>query len=88
MLPYYRRRNARLTVTWDVEPDSYPDVAESSGSIVAHVSERVGPGSIILLHVMFPGRRTSLEAVPGIIAELLAAGYRFVTVSELLEMRT
>lgn len=83
VLPYYLWRSGRESVMWDVEPDSYEDVAESPDRIVAHVMERTRPGSIILLHVMFPSRRTSLEAVPGIISGLHAAGFRFVTVSEL-----
>lgn len=85
VLPYYLWRSGRQNIFWDVEPESYGAVAESAGQITEHVTERVRPGSIILLHVMFPGRATSLEAVPGVISELKARGYRFVTVSELLE---
>jgi len=45
------------------------------------------PGSIILLHVMFDARATSLAAVPAILGGLEAKGYRFVTLSELLALR-
>ena len=34
MLPCYLWRTGRTTVTWDIEPDSYPDVASSASSIV------------------------------------------------------
>lgn len=37
---------------------------------------------------MFSIRATSLDAVPGIISALRARGYRFVTVSELLELES
>jgi chitin deacetylase len=85
VLPWYLWRTGRTTITCDIEPDSYPEVAASPEGIVAHVLERVKPGSIILLHVWYPGRQTSLAAVPLIIDELHGRGYRFVTVGELLK---
>lgn len=83
-LPWFLMRTGRTSVTWDIEPDSHPEVAASSSVIVAHVVERVQPGSIILLHVWYASRQTSLAAVPMIIDELKREGYRFVTLSELL----
>jgi chitin deacetylase len=86
-LPYVLWRTGRTTVMCDVEPDSYPEVAATSAGIVRHVLERVRPGSIILLHVWYPSRATSLAAVPMIIDSLRSRGYRFATVSELLALR-
>jgi peptidoglycan/xylan/chitin deacetylase (PgdA/CDA1 family) len=83
ILPWYLAQSGRTTVTWDVEPDSYPDVAASPEAIARHVVERARPGSIILLHVWYPVRRTSREAVPLVVDRLLAKGFRFVTVGEL-----
>jgi peptidoglycan/xylan/chitin deacetylase (PgdA/CDA1 family) len=83
-LPFYLARHDRKTITWDVEPNSYPEVDKDSARIVGFVRERVRPGSILLLHVMYTGREESLKAVPGIIDALAAEGYGFVTVSELL----
>jgi peptidoglycan/xylan/chitin deacetylase (PgdA/CDA1 family) len=83
-LPWYLARHDRVTVMWDVEPDSYPAVAATAAGIAAHVAERVQPGSIVLLHVWYPSRRTSLESVPLIVDTLRGRGYRFVTVSALL----
>lgn len=83
-LPWYLARTDRVTVMWDVEPDSYAEVASSAERIVAHVQERVQPGSIIILHVMYPSRGEVLRSVPGIIRSLRGRGYRFVTVSELI----
>ena len=71
-------------MTWDVEPDSYRDVAASAPGIASHVVERVRPGSVVLLHVWHGTRQTSRAAVPMIIDALQAKGYRFVTVSELV----
>jgi peptidoglycan/xylan/chitin deacetylase (PgdA/CDA1 family) len=87
VLPWVLARTGRTSVTWDVEPDSYPDVAASSARITAHVLERVRPGSIVLLHIWYPSRQTSLDAVPSIVDGLQAKGYRFVTVRELLRMQ-
>ncbi|HET6231370.1 MAG TPA: polysaccharide deacetylase family protein [Longimicrobiaceae bacterium] len=85
-LPLYLSRHGRTTVTWDVEPDSYAEVAATPEGIVRHVLERTRPGSIILLHVMYPSRATSRAAVPGIVDGLRARGYRFVTVSEMVAL--
>ena len=82
LLPYYLSQTGRKSILWDLEPDSYP-VAEAE-SIVQYVIDRAKPGSIILLHVMYPSRRESLKAVPGIIAGMKKEGYGFKTVSNLL----
>jgi peptidoglycan/xylan/chitin deacetylase (PgdA/CDA1 family) len=84
VLPYYLWRTNRKTIIWDVEPESYPDVAAGAGRIVAHVLENARPGSIILLHVMYDSRAETRKALPRIIEGLRDQGYRFVTVSELL----
>jgi peptidoglycan/xylan/chitin deacetylase (PgdA/CDA1 family) len=86
-LPLYLRRTSRTTIMWDVEPESYPEVASRADRIVAHVLEKTRPGSIIQLHVMYRSRAESRKAVPGIIDGLRERGLRFVTVSELLRRR-
>ena len=85
MLPLYLARAGRTTIMWDVEPESYHEVAQQGARIATHVFERVQPGSIILLHLMYEGRATSREALPLIIDGLRERGYRFVTVGELLQ---
>lgn len=83
-LPYHLARTGRKTIMWDIEPESYPEVAKSAAAITEHVLQRVRPGSIILLHVMYPSSQESVNAVRPIIEGLKARGYRFATVSELL----
>lgn len=83
-LPFYLSSNNRKTITWDVAPDSDPGAGGDAAAITRHVLERARPGSIILLHVMYPGRAESMKAVPAVVEGLERAGYRFVTVSELL----
>ena len=83
-LPYYLSRTGRKSITWDVEPDSYPEVAADSDKITEHVLSRARPGSIIILHVMYGSRRESLKSVKKIVEGLKAQGYSFKTVTELL----
>jgi peptidoglycan/xylan/chitin deacetylase (PgdA/CDA1 family) len=85
VLPRYLHHTGRSTVLWDVEPESYREVAASAERIAAHVVARVRPGSIVLLHVMYPSCAESRRALPLIVDGLRAQGYRFVTVQELLE---
>ncbi|MBA3890850.1 MAG: polysaccharide deacetylase family protein [Gemmatimonadaceae bacterium] len=83
-LPWLLQRTGRTTVTWDIEPDSYSEVAATSEGIVLHVLERVRPGSIIILHAWFPSRATSLAAIGPLVDSLHARGYRVGTVRDLL----
>lgn len=85
LLPYYLKKHDRKTIMWNVEPESYPEVAYSSGNITKYVLENTKPGSIILLHVMFDSREESVKAIEGIVTGLRQQGYTFKTVSELLQ---
>jgi peptidoglycan-N-acetylglucosamine deacetylase len=84
-LPWFLARTHRVTVLWDLEPDSYPEIARDPARIVSHVMSKVRPGSIMLLHVETPSRGTGRAALPLLIRALRAAGYRFTTVSGLLQ---
>lgn len=88
VLPYYLSQHSRKSITWDVEPDSFPEVGSDANKIVEYVLANAKPGSIILLHVMYPNRKESLKSVKGIIAGLKNRGYEFKTVSELLALTT
>jgi chitin deacetylase len=83
-LPFYLSRHDRKTITWDVEPDSDLPADATAADITRHVLDRTRPGSIILLHVMYPSRAETLRAVPSVVEGLRREGYRLVTVSELL----
>ncbi|WP_086824822.1 polysaccharide deacetylase family protein [Allokutzneria sp. NRRL B-24872] len=83
-LPSYLAEHNRVTVMWDVEPDSGVD--HDAATIVRTTLEQTRPGSIILMHVMYPSRAQSRAAIPGIVSGLREQGYRFVTVSELLKL--
>jgi chitin deacetylase len=84
LLPHYLSRTKRLTVTCDIEPESYPEVAQNPVAIVQHVLERVKPGSIILLHPWYPSRRNTLMALAPLIDSLQARGYAVGPVRDLI----
>jgi peptidoglycan/xylan/chitin deacetylase (PgdA/CDA1 family) len=94
MRPPYGATNPRLNraiekeygmkvILWSVDPFDWkrpgPNVVEQR--IVAGTK----PGAIILSHDIHPG---TIEAMPATLDALLAKGYKFVTVSELLAMES
>ncbi|EGM77797.1 Putative xylanase/chitin deacetylase [Rheinheimera sp. A13L] len=84
MLPWYLAQTNRTTVMWDLEPESYGDIADDPQTIASYVLENVQPGSIVLLHLMYKNREASRAALPLILKGLKEKGYRMVTLSELL----
>lgn len=86
-LPWYLARHGRTHITWDVAPDSDPQIDHHTDRIVARVLAQTRPGSIILLHPWYHGREATRAAIAPIIAGLRAQGYEFVTVGELLALR-
>ena len=86
-LPYYLSNNDRRTITWDVAPEGFPEIAADSEAITKYVLDNTRNGSIILLHVMYDPQKKSLRAVQPIIEGLKQKGFRFVTVSELIESK-
>ncbi len=69
-------------ILWSVDTRDWSGV--SAGRIVSEVMEKTVPGSIILFHDYTVGKCHTLEALKEILPRLCAAGYRFVTISELL----
>jgi len=68
-------------ILWDVDP---LDWKRPGSSVVAQrIISGVRPGSIILSHDIHSG---TVDAMPQVFDTLLAKGYKFVTVSELLAM--
>jgi peptidoglycan/xylan/chitin deacetylase (PgdA/CDA1 family) len=69
-----------VTVSWSVGARDYEVVPASF--IESRVLDRTGNGSIILLH---QDRPETAEALPVIISTLRQRGYRFVTISQMLQ---
>lgn len=71
-----------LSIQWDVSTgDPWP--GQSAAAIAGVVLRQARPGSIVLMHANGRGYNTA-AALPLLIPKLVAQGYRFVTVSELL----
>jgi peptidoglycan/xylan/chitin deacetylase (PgdA/CDA1 family) len=86
-LPYVLSRLRRTTVTWDIEPESFPRDTNTPDRLVRHVLDRVRPGSIILLHPWYTSGATTRAAIPVLIDSLRARGYRVTTIGELIAHR-
>lgn len=82
-LPYYLKKANMDTILWDIEPDTYYQVAEDK---VNYVKESVKPGSVILMHPMYDQTGEELKAVEGVLKTLTEEGYTFVTVNELQQL--
>jgi peptidoglycan/xylan/chitin deacetylase (PgdA/CDA1 family) len=83
LLPYYLSRNNRLTVMWNLEPNSIPGINSDGAEIARYVIDNAAPGSIILLHPMYD--KHSRDALRDIITGLKDKGYEFKTVSEMMD---
>jgi peptidoglycan/xylan/chitin deacetylase (PgdA/CDA1 family) len=86
-LPWELWRGERVTVMWDLEPDSREDIQDDPAAMTRYVATHVRPGSIILLHPWYAGNAATRQALPMILAALRDSGYEVVTVSELLALR-
>ena len=68
-------------VTWSVDPRDWE--SRNTEKVIQAVLEQVKPGSIILLHDIYP---TSVDAALSLVDTLEGRGYCFVTVEELLRL--
>jgi len=80
------RARGYLLILWSVDPADYRKVP--SDRLVLRVLNSAKAGSIILLHDGGPVRQNTVKALPKIIDELRARGFRLVTVPELLQLPT
>jgi peptidoglycan/xylan/chitin deacetylase (PgdA/CDA1 family) len=69
------------TIIWDVDSLDWQhrNPAKTESIILAHTR----PGSIILCHDI---HKSTIDAMPSVLDKLLAKGFKFVTVSELIKM--
>lgn len=88
-LPWYLSQHDIKTIMVDVEAETYMPKLETETEkkvfLIRHTLEKTQPGSIILLHPFCESCSSSREAIEPIIDTLLANGYQFVTISELLQ---
>ncbi len=92
MRPPYGATNAKLdhrlndqyglkVILWDVDPLDWK--YRNSARVEREILSQTKPGSIILVHDI---HATSVAAMPDTLDALIAKGYKFVTVSELIAM--
>jgi peptidoglycan-N-acetylglucosamine deacetylase len=70
-------------ILWDVDPLDWK--RPGPAGVRNRILKETRPGSIVLSHDIHPG---TVEAMPSTFDELEAKGFKFVTVSELLDMAT
>ena len=66
-------------IQWDVDSLDWKGI--SADEITNRVVSKVQPGSIVLFH---NAAENTPEALPGIIEKLIADGYKFIPVSQML----
>ena len=70
-------------VLWDVDPLDWR--RPGPAAVCNRIVKNTRAGSIVLAHDIHPG---TIEAMPCVLKELEAKGFKFVTVSELIAMET
>src|SRR5215831_3887398 len=70
-------------ILWDV--DTLDWKRPGPGVVRSRILKETRPGSIVLSHDIHPG---TIEAMPSTLDQLEAKGFKFVTVSELIDMAT
>jgi peptidoglycan-N-acetylglucosamine deacetylase len=70
-------------ILWDVDPFDWK--RPGPAVVRSRILKETRPGSIVLSHDIHPG---TIEAMPSTLDELQAKGFKFVTVSELINMAT
>ncbi|WP_354700746.1 hypothetical protein DSM112329_01033 [Paraconexibacter sp. AEG42_29] len=73
-------------IIWTVNPADYRN--PGSAAIKRTILAGTAPGAIIIDHDGGGNRSQTVKAMPGVIKALKARGYRFVTVTDLLGLRT
>lgn len=80
--PSNRARAGAPIILWSVDPEDWSDRDTARQTQV--ILDAVEDGSIILLHDIYP---SSVDTALTVVDELMARGYKFVTVEELFALR-
>ena len=75
-------RAAAPIILWSVDPEDWSD--RDTARQVAAIVDKAQDGDIILLHDIYPA---SVDTALTVVDELMAQGYKFVTVEELFALR-
>lgn len=80
------RGEGYTVVLWSWDQDTKDWSKPGVGKIVKNVLTHASNGDIVLFHDRIRGRSQTVEALKIILSKLEARGYRFVTVSDLLDI--
>ncbi len=80
--PVLLQDTGKTAILWSVDPKDWAH--PSSMEIIRHVEDHSSGGDIILFHDFVNGESQTIPALKKLIPALLARGYQFVTVSELI----
>ena len=69
------------TILWSVDPEDWKK--PGSGTVTSRLVSGATPGGILLVHDIHAG---TIDAMPATVDQLLAKGFRFVTVTQLIAM--
>lgn len=69
------------TILWSVDPMDWKD--RDAGVVSRRLIARAHPGAILLAHDL---HKTTIDAMPKTLDTLIGQGYKFVTVSELIQL--
>jgi peptidoglycan-N-acetylglucosamine deacetylase len=83
----YALKQKNAVVLWSLDSGDWHGSHTSVDGLVKRVVEGVKPGGIILMHDGGGDRTRTVQALPKIIEQLTARGYKFVSVPELLQMQ-
>ncbi len=81
----YAKKHNYAIALWSADSVDYsrPPLAR----LISNITKESKPGGIVLMHDGGGDRSRTVEALPKVISYFKAQGYRFVTVTELLEMK-
>ena len=85
LVAYAEKQNQSVNM-WSVDSGDSNPKRPSSEAILATILAGATPGGIVLMHDGGGSHGNTAKAVPQIIAKLRAQGYKFVTITELLEL--
>jgi hypothetical protein len=77
----YAEKYGMKVILWSVDPLDWK--YRNAARVQRAILEQTGPGGIILVHDI---HATTVAAMPGTLDGLIAKGYKFATVSELIAM--
>ncbi|BCL33760.1 polysaccharide deacetylase family protein [Nostoc sp. MS1] len=83
----YAKSQKYAVMMWSDE-SSDTQRREQPPALIKNVIKGVKPGAIVLMHDGGGNRSRTVQALPQIISDLKAQGYKFVTIPELLEMQS